>query len=154
MIGICPDYDLEASVADDLVGLYFKHTQTALPSLFHPGQFKAAVHDGSIPTILFLGAAGLSARFSSQAAFAEVDPWDRGRPFIEEAERLLNLHEASLVTIQACMLLAANFVANGEAQTECLYLTVACRIAMLLDLPKPKLTDTAIDQEVHCRGMS
>lgn len=136
--------------ADDLVDLYFTRVQVAFPYLFHRAQFKAAVRDGSIPTILFLGVAGLSARFSP-SAFSGTDPWDRGRPFAAEAEKLVNLHDISLLTIQACLLLAANFVANGEAQTECLYLTLACRMAMLMDLPNAQ-TDSIIDQELHCRG--
>lgn len=40
------------------------------------------------------------------------------------------------MTIQAGVLLAAKFTADGEATAECIYYAIACRIAMLLDLVK------------------
>ncbi|KAJ4181659.1 hypothetical protein NW755_010928 [Fusarium falciforme] len=48
------------------------------------------------------------------------------------------------------MLLAANFIADGEAMTECVYLTIASRMAMLLDLPNIKVK-TRVEQEINRR---
>ncbi|KAL2679052.1 hypothetical protein Neosp_009808 [[Neocosmospora] mangrovei] len=112
--------------------------------------FKAAFQNGTIPRVLFFAVIGLSARFSGHRSLSHINPWHRGRPYAQEAEKLLDLHDTSIVTIQACMLLAANFIADGEAMTECVYLTIACRMAMLIDLPNLKVNNR-IEQEVNRR---
>ncbi|KAJ6009418.1 hypothetical protein N7522_004434 [Penicillium canescens] len=121
-----------------------------IPSLFHKTSFLASLEDGSLPKILFFAVIGLSARFSTHPSLAAIHPWDRSRPYVREAEKLLDLHEVSLVTIQACILLAANVMADGEAMTECIYYGIACRIALLLDLPN-RPAKTQVEQELNRR---
>jgi hypothetical protein len=94
---------------------------------------------------------GMSARFSQHESLANTPPRERGRPFTREAERLLNLHDTSLTTIQACLLLGASAVVEGESATESVYFSIACRMAMLLDLPNAPAT-TRIQQELNYRG--
>jgi hypothetical protein len=101
--------------------------------------------------ILFFGVIGLSARFSQHGSLTKIPPRERGRPYTQEAERLLNLRSQSLVTIQACMLLGAAAVVEGESTTESVYFSIACRMAMLLDLPNAPV-ETRIQQEVNNRG--
>ena len=64
---------------------------------------------------------------------------------------MLNLREVSLRTIQACVLLGACSLAEGEAEAESVYYAAACRTAQLLDLPN-KAVDTALEREVNLRG--
>lgn len=94
---------------------------------------------------------GMAARFSQHESLASTPPRERGRPFTKDAERLLNLHDASLTTIQACLLLGASAVVEGEGATESIYFSIACRMAMLLDLPNAP-TSTRIQQELNYRG--
>lgn len=110
------------------------------------------MRDGSVPKIIFLGVASLSARFSSHPKLAEFPARERGRPYAGEAERLLDLHDTSLTTIQACMLLGAACVTEGDAGTESIYFSIASRMAMLLDLPNAPAA-TRIEQEANIRGM-
>jgi hypothetical protein len=141
----------ERALCLELGDLFFTHNLMGIPSLFHKTSFLASLEDGSLPKILFFAVIGLSARFSTHPSLAAIHPWDRGRPYVREAEKLLDLHEVSLVTIQACILLAANVMADGEAMTECIYYGIACRIALLLDLPN-RPAKTQVEQELNRRG--
>lgn len=99
---------------------------------------------------------GLSARFSKDKSQAKIPLRERGRPFTKDAERLLNLHDVSLTTIQACLLLGATAVTENEsgqraAAIESVYFGIACRMAQLLDLPNIP-TSTCVEQEVNKRG--
>jgi hypothetical protein len=138
-------------LSEELIENYFRHIHVSFHILFHRPSFLAAFRDGSLPRILLFGVLGLSARFSHHGLLAEIPPHERGRPYIREAERLLNLHDKSLVTIQACLLLGAASVAEGEGATESIYFSIACRMAMLLDLPNMPVA-TQIEQEVNNRG--
>lgn len=80
-----------------------------------------------------------------------MDPRVRGRPYAREAERLLNLRDVSVSTIQACVLLGAFVITEGEAASEALYYGIACRLAMLLDLPNMPVT-TRLEQEINIRS--
>ncbi|KAH7006838.1 hypothetical protein EDB80DRAFT_717902 [Ilyonectria destructans] len=137
-------------LSEEMVGLYFQYIQGGFPSLFHEPSFMADVRDGTVPLILFYGVIGLSARFSRHPSLSNIDPWERGRPYAKEAERLLDLHVVSLTTIQACMLLGLNFVVEGESRTECVYFAIASRMALLLDLPNA-LAKTPLEQEINRR---
>jgi hypothetical protein len=68
-----------------------------------------------------------------------------------ESNRLLDLRDVSLTTMQACILLGAFSVTWGEAPAESVYYCVACRIANLLDLANRPCSD-AIEREVNIRG--
>lgn len=138
-------------LSEELIENYFRHIHVSFHILFHRPSFLAAYRDGSLPRILFFGVIGLSARFSHHDNLVAVPPRERGRPYIEEAERLLNVHDISLVTIQACLLLGAASVAEGEGATESIYFSIACRMAMLLDLPNAPVS-THVQQEVNNRG--
>ncbi|KAJ9608211.1 hypothetical protein H2200_007199 [Cladophialophora chaetospira] len=118
--------------------------------LFHPPSVIQDVVDGTIPRVLLYGMISLSARFSDDAFFAGIDPRIRGRRYAQEAEHLLNLRDVSLTTIQAAVLLGAYVVTEGEAAAESVFYSVACRNALLLDLPNMIVT-SRVEQEVNCR---
>lgn len=141
----------DATLCQELVELYFRFVHIAFHNLFHRQTFLARVKEASIPKILFFGVASLSARFSTHPAFASTDPWDRGRPYLDETKRLLDLENTSLETIQACMLLASNASVEGDPMTESIYHSIAARMATLLDLPT-MTTETLLEQEIHRRG--
>ncbi|PCH02113.1 hypothetical protein PENOC_045020 [Penicillium occitanis (nom. inval.)] len=144
---IVPDRDLSV----ELVHLYFRYIHIVFHNLFHEPSFVSAVRNGTIPKVLFFGAIALSARFSSHPSLADIEPRQRGRPYAEEAARLLDLQNTSLTTIQACMLLGAIQGVEGNPATESVYFSAAARMAMIMDLPRAPAT-TRIDQEINVRG--
>lgn len=108
------------------------------------------VRHGIVPRSILLSIISLSARFSNDTYFAGIDPRLRGRQYAREAERLLDIRDTSVSTIQACILLGAYVVTEGEALAESLYYSVACRLAMALDLPN-MLVGTRLEQETNIR---
>lgn len=138
---------------EEIVDLYFRYYHVSFPSLFHPPSFKLAARDRSIPKILFFGIASLAARYSSHPSIVHLPPWDRGKPYAEEAERLLNLHETSLISIQACVLLGVAAITQGEPDTESNFYCLAYRMALILDLPNA-VASSALEKEIHVRGKS
>lgn len=144
---LLPPLDL----CEDLIELYFRYIHVSFHVLFHKPSFLAAFKDGSLPKILLFAVIGLSARFSIHPTLGKLPPRKRGRAFTREAERLLNLHDTSLTSIQACLLLGASAVVEGNGATESIYFSVACRMGMLLDLPNAPVT-TRIRQEINHRG--
>lgn len=139
-------------LCEELITLYFRYVHFSFHVLFHEPSFVSAFKNGSLPKILLLAVLGLSARFSNNESLADTPPHQRGRPFTKEAERLLDLHETSLVTIQSCLLLGASAVVEGSGATESVFFSIACRMGMLLDLPNlPVLT--YVKQEVNYRGI-
>jgi hypothetical protein len=119
----------------DVTKLYFQYIHDTFHSLFHPPSVIKEVEDGTIPKILLLGIISLAARFSNDSFFANIDPRARGRPYAHEAEQLLNLREISLTTIQAAVIIGCFCVTEGDPEAEGIYYTVACRNALILDLP-------------------
>jgi hypothetical protein len=91
-------------------------------------------------------------RFSNDPVFLNSDPRERGHPFAKECQRLLNVRDISLTTIQACVLLGAFAITEGEAGGESVLYCIACRIAQLLDLPHRPAADK-IKREVNIRGI-
>jgi hypothetical protein len=71
--------------------------------------------------------------------------------YAQASAQLLDLRDISLQTIQACVLLGAFSIVEGEAAPEAVYYSVACRIAMLLDLPNAPAA-TRLEREVNRRG--
>ncbi|KAL2850182.1 hypothetical protein BJY01DRAFT_245648 [Aspergillus pseudoustus] len=134
----------------EFANLYFETVQGGFPSLFHRPTFMGDVADGSVPLILLYGVIGLSARFSVHPSLSKIEPWERGRPYAKEAERMLDLHNVTLTTIQACILLAINLAIEGESMTECVFLAIAARMALLLDLPNAAAR-TPLEQELNQR---
>jgi hypothetical protein len=70
-----------------------------------------------------------------------------------QATRLLDLRDVSLTTIQACVLLGCYAISEGEASAEAMYYSVACRMAMVLDLARAP-SPTRLEREVRIRGQS
>jgi hypothetical protein len=93
----------------------------------------------------------LSARFSNNPIFTGISPRERGNDFAKESNRLLDLRDVSLTTVQACVLLGAFSITCGEAHAESVFYCVACRIANLLDLVNRPCSD-AIEREINVRG--
>ena len=135
----------------ELTKLYFQYIHDTFHSIFHAPSTIQDVEDGTLPKVLLFGIISLSARFSNDIFFAAIDRRIRGRPFAQEAEHLLNLREISLTTIQASVLIGAFCVTEGDPEAEAIYYGVACRNALLLDLPNiPALS--RVDLEVHRRA--
>ncbi|ERS98773.1 hypothetical protein HMPREF1624_03963 [Sporothrix schenckii ATCC 58251] len=141
---------IDAGLSAELVDLYFRYIHVASHNVFHRPSFTAAVQNGTIPKILFFGAAALCARFSTHASLADIDPRTRGRPYAQETERLLDLHDSSLTTIQACMLLGHISAVEGEPATESVFFSIACRMALILDLPNAAAA-TPLQRELNLR---
>ncbi|OQV05348.1 Fungal specific transcription factor domain-containing protein [Cladophialophora immunda] len=135
----------------DLVELYFRYIHDTFHSLFHPPSVMEDVINGTIPRVLLFAMISLSARFSDDPFFAGIDPRIRGRPYAQEAEHLLNMREVSLTTLQAAVLLGAYVITEGEAAAEAVFYSVACRNALLLDLPNMAVT-SRVEQEVNRRA--
>ncbi len=89
--------------------------------------------------------------FSSNPFFTGQDPWTRGRAYAAESKRLLNVHDISITTIQACILLGTLAFAEAEIAVEALYYSLATRLAQVLDLPHRKSLN-CIEHEVDLRG--
>lgn len=90
-------------------------------------------------------------RFSTDELFAHIHPKARGRLFAQHSQQLFDIRDVSLITIQACILLGAYAVTEGEAETESVYYSVASRMARLLDLPN-MLVSTELEREINIRG--
>ncbi|KAL2759326.1 hypothetical protein ACRALDRAFT_2094899, partial [Sodiomyces alcalophilus JCM 7366] len=134
----------------ELVELYFKYIHDQLHSLFHRPSFMLDLHEGTAPLILVYGMLALSARFSSNPIFSAIPRMARGEQFAAEANVLLNLRDVSLTTIQACVLLGAISIVEGEAAAETVFYAAACRIANYLDVPNLPTPDP-LQREIHIR---
>ncbi|KIW14590.1 hypothetical protein PV08_07374 [Exophiala spinifera] len=140
-----------AALCIELVELYFKYIHDLFHSLFHRPSVLEDVADGSMPEVLLFAIISLSARFSNDALFSDIDPRVRGRPYGAKAQSLLNLRDVSLTTVQACVLLGAFYVTEGEPATEAVYYSIASRNALLLDLPHNADRLSPLDQEINRR---
>lgn len=136
---------------EDVVDLFFRYYHVSFPNLFHPPTFKASVADGTVPKILFFGIAGLAARYSSHESLAHIPSWTRGIPYTREAEKLLSLHDASVTSIQACVLLGITAATAGEPATEATFYGIAFRMALILDLPNAPTT-SQLQEEINIRS--
>lgn len=134
----------------ELVELYFRYIHDTFHSLFHQPSLMQGVINGTIPEVLLLGIISLSSRFSNDPFFTGIDPRIRGRPYARKAQTLLDLRDVSLTTIQACVLLGAFVITEGEAAAEAVFYSIACRSALVLDLPNFP-GQSLLDQEIHRR---
>lgn len=137
-------------VCMDLGNLYFRYIHDTFHSLFHQPSVEDDIANGTLPQVLLLGIISLASRFSQEPFFEGIEPRVRGQPYAKEAQRLLDLRDMSVTTIQACVLLGAFVVTEGEAAPESLYYSVACRMAMLMDLPNLSVRNR-IEQETNIR---
>lgn len=138
------------AVCEDLVALYFQYIHDTFHSIFHKPTLMQDVQHGQLPRVILLSIISLSARFSADPFFQGIDPRVRGRPYAREAERLLDLRDISVATVQACVVLGAYVITEGEPIPESLYYSVACRLAMVLDLPN-MMVATRLEQECNTR---
>jgi len=67
------------------------------------------------------------------------------------AGSLIDLRDISLCTVQACVLLGAYSITQGEAEAESVYYSAACRLALLLHLPN-RPVEHELEREVNLRG--
>ncbi|KAK6382131.1 hypothetical protein LTS17_004016 [Exophiala oligosperma] len=135
----------------ELVDLYFRYIHDLFHSLFHRPSLMQDVIDGTIPKVILFAIISLSARFSDDPMFVGIDPRLRGRQYAQAAQDLLDLREVSLSTIQACVLLGAFAITEGEASTEAVFYGIACRNALLLDLPNLQAS-SPVEKEVNRRA--
>lgn len=135
----------------ELVELYFKYIHDQFHSLFHRPSFILDLHQGNAPTVIVYAMMALSARFSTNPFFDRIPPTTRGEHFAFKSNTLLNLRDISVTTIQACVLLGAAAIVEGEAAAESVYYSAACRIANYLDLPNLPVSNP-LEREVNLRG--
>ena len=157
------------SLAAELVQLYFDYVHDQFHTLFHQPSFMEDLENGKAHPILVYGMMALSARsvsdhtatkhvltlvrFSKNSIFADVDPRERGARYAEQCKQLLDWNDVSVTTIQACVLLGAFAITEGNPASESIYYAVACRIAQLLDLPNHQ-APSRVEQEVNIRSSS
>ncbi|KAF6807728.1 C6 transcription factor [Colletotrichum sojae] len=135
----------------DLVRLYFDYVHDQFHSLFHRPSFVEDALADRVPEGILYGICALSARFSTDPVFADIDPRDRVHGYLQAAEKCLNIRDVSLTTIQLCVLIGAAWTADGNGEAENIYYGVACRMAQLLDLPSRPAT-SLLEREVNIRG--
>jgi hypothetical protein len=155
----------------ELTRLYFDVIHDQFHSLFHKPSMIQDVLDNRVPVVLLYGMMALSARsgidfawkpyehalirfrFSSNPFFQGSDAREKGRGYITKCKQFLDLDNFSLTTVQACVLLGAAAVAEGNSAVESVYYAAACRIAQLLNLPN-RTAVTPLEKEVDLRGLS
>jgi hypothetical protein len=137
----------------ELMELYFKYIHDQFHSLFHRPSFILDLHQGNAPPVIVYAMMALSARFSTNPFFDRMPPTTRGEHFAFKSNALLNLRDISVTTIQACVLLGAAAIVEGEAAAESVYYSAACRIANYLDLPNLPASNP-LEREVNLRGES
>jgi hypothetical protein len=106
--------------------------------------------DDCIPHVVLFAIFGLSARFSTNEAFAGTDPRERGEVYRAASERLFSIRELSSTTVQVCLLLGAHAAANGETELENMYYSMGGRLALALDLPNRPAVNL-VEREVNIR---
>jgi hypothetical protein len=138
-------------LCEELVDLYFQYIHDTFHSLFHKPSCMRDVSRGVTPDAILFAIISLAARFSNDSIFEGTDPRIRGKVYAQEGRRLLDLTDVSVNTIQACVLLGACSIVDGDASTEAVYYGIACRMAMLLNLPEMVVT-SELEREVNVRG--
>ena len=72
--------------------------------------------------------------------------------YASRAAQLLDPSDVSLTCIQACVLLGACRIVEGDSAGEAVYYGMACRMAQLLDLAH-RNCNSRLDREINIRGM-
>lgn len=148
---ISPSLFIDDDLAEELVSLYFNYVHVAFHNIFHQPSVEAALRTGTLPTVLLMFLASLSARFSTHSSLAEIPIRERGMPYWTEAEKLIDFYSTSLLTIQACIMAAAYLSIEGDPNAESVFLSVACRMALIMDLPNSEV-QTRLEQDLRLRG--
>ncbi|CAD0115117.1 unnamed protein product [Aureobasidium uvarum] len=129
-LGVLPP----SAVCNHLVNLYFDYIHDQFHTLFQKPAFMADLASDRVPTVILLAIIALSARFSSHEYFQGSSPRTRGVQYARRASQLLDPSDVSLTCIQACVLLGACRIVEGDSAGEAVYYGMACRMAQLLDL--------------------
>lgn len=140
-----------AAVCFHLATLYFDYIHDQLHTLFQKPQFMADLAMNRTSPVIAYAMIALSARFSSNDLFSATSPRARGVPYARKAAQLLDVSEVSLTSIQACVMLGACRIIEGDAQGESVYYGIACRMAQLLDLPH-RQCESLLEKEINIRG--
>ncbi|KAH9208392.1 hypothetical protein DL95DRAFT_467801 [Leptodontidium sp. 2 PMI_412] len=126
----------------EIASNYFTYIHDPSHNIFHRPSFMADLSSNKVPRSILLCVIALAASHSS--------PRSRGRVYAREAERQLDLHSLSLVTLRTSLLLGAFYGTEGDSPHESLYYSLACRIGSLLNLPHSTF-DTPLSREVGIR---
>ncbi|KAI5363264.1 hypothetical protein Slin14017_G069450 [Septoria linicola] len=102
------------------------------------------------PPVIAFAMTALAARFSSNELFSSISPRMRGVPYAKKAAQLLDVSDVSLTSIQACVMLGACRIIEGDAPGESVYYGIACRMAQLLDLPH-RQCESMLERQVNIR---
>lgn len=138
------------ALRQELVGLYFDYIHDQFHSIYQRPSFMDDVLHDRVPEIILLAIFALSARFSSNQAFAGQEPRERGVSYYTASERLFSIRELTSTTIQACILLGAYAAANGDTDVENMYYTLGSRMCLALDLPNRPVA-SLLEREANIR---
>jgi len=119
----------------ELAELYFEYIHDQFHSIYHRASFMDDLMGDRIPAVVLFAIFALSARFSTNEAFAGSNPRERGERYRVASENMLCIRDLSPGTVQAYLLLGAYAAASGETEAENLYYGLAGRTSLLLDLP-------------------
>jgi len=147
-VGVLPP----SAVCNNLVNLYFDYIHDQFHTLFQKPAFMADLANDEVPTVILLAIVALSARFSSHEYFSGSSPRSRGVQYASRAAQLLDPSDVSLTCIQACVLLGACRIVEGDSAGEAVYYGMACRMAQLLDLAH-RNCNSRLAREINIRGM-
>ncbi|KAG9231326.1 hypothetical protein BJ875DRAFT_383184, partial [Amylocarpus encephaloides] len=136
-----------------LVQLYFDYIHNQFHTLFHPPTFLEDVSEDRVPHVLLYSMCALSARFSNDPSFSHINPKARGAVFLKSAIRELDIRNVSLTTVQACILIGAAYIADGDDTAESIYYSIAGRVAQLLDVPNLAVS-CVLEHEINVRVWS
>ncbi|KAI6784952.1 putative transcriptional regulatory protein -like protein [Emericellopsis cladophorae] len=134
----------------EIVHLYFDYIHDQFHCLFHRPTFIQDVTQGHVPEGLLFGILGLAARFCTNPALGGTEPRDRGRKFMLEAEKRLNIRHIHLDTVRLAILVGAGATGDGDTEAENIFYTVACRMARMLGMPHRPAAST-LDREIEIR---
>jgi hypothetical protein len=132
------------------VRLYFRFIHDQHHSLFHEPSVHKQLQDGAFPNVLLYPMLALGSRFSDSPELAHIDPRQRGQSLAKKAAGMLNMHDISVTTIQASILLGTIAYAESGMESEALYYSIAVRLALLLDLPNHPTNDE-IERQLNLR---
>ncbi|KXT11833.1 hypothetical protein AC579_4280 [Pseudocercospora musae] len=139
-----------AAVSLHLASLYFDYVHDQLHTLFQKPAFMSDLATDTTPRVLRYAMMALAARFSLNEYFDGVSPRTRGTKWARKAASLLDVSDVSLTSIQACVMLGACRIIEGDAPGESVYYGIACRMAQLLDLPH-RHCKTRLERELNIR---
>lgn len=139
------------TVCNHLVNLYFDYIHDQFHTLFQKPAFMADLASDRVPTVILLAIIALSARFSSHHYFDGASPRIRGVQYARRAAQLLDPSDVGLTSIQACVLLGACRIVEGDSAGEAVYYGMACRMAQLLNLAHSSC-DSRLEREINVRG--